>query len=110
MNVALIVTCIILEAARELCFKSAAHASTFREAIFKPIVWLGIIFWAIELGLWMQVLKTVPLSIAFPLMSLSYVIILISSAIVFKEHINKRHALGAFLITAGVACIGATEI
>lgn len=102
--------CIITEAARELCFKSAAHASKFKQTIAKPIVWLGIVFWAIELVTWTNVLEHVPLSIAFPLMSLSYVSILLASALVFKEQINKRHAIGALIITAGVACVGATGI
>lgn len=108
--VLLIGFCIIAEAARELCFKSAAHASTFRQTIAVPVVWLGFGFWAIELVAWTNVLERMPLSVAFPLMSLSYVVILLASAIIFRERINKRHAFGALAITAGVACVGATGI
>ena len=107
---ALIVFCIIAEAAREVCFKQAADASTLIQISKKPIVWLGIIFWAVELVVWTNVLEHVPLSIAFPIMSLSYVAILCVGAIVFKERINKRHAIGAMLVTAGVACVGATGL
>lgn len=107
---ALIAFCIIAEAAREICFKKAANASTLLQISRKPIVWLGILFWAVELVAWTNVLEHVPLSIAFPIMSLSYVAILCAGAIVFKERINKRHAIGAMLVTAGVACVGATGL
>ena len=106
----LILFCIIAETACQICFKSAADASSLKETLCKPIIWLGIILWGIEVVVWMHVLKTVPLTIAFPVMSLNYVAILLTSAWIFKEHITKRHAIGALFITMGVACIGATGI
>ncbi len=76
----------------------------------KPMVWLGIGFWGVELIACTIVLEHVPLSIAFPLMALSYVAIVLAGAWVLKEPVNCRHALGALLITAGAACVGATGI
>ncbi len=102
--------CILTEAARELCFKQAADASTFLQTFAKPIVWLGFVFWAVELVAWTNVLEHVPLSTAFLLMSLSYVAILMAAAAVFKEQVNKRHVIGALLIAAGVACVGVTGV
>ncbi len=102
--------CILTEAARELCFKQAANASSLPKILVEPIVWLGIGFWAIELVAWTNTLEHVPLSLAYPLMSLSYVTILLAGALVFRERVNKRHAIGALLITAGAACVGATGI
>lgn len=111
LSMALLISfCIVTEAARELCFKAAAHTPTFVQTIAKPIVWMGIILWAVELVAWINVIEHVPLSIAFPLMALSYVSILLASAVIFQEHINKRHAIGALLITVGVACVGVTGI
>lgn len=106
----LIIFCIITEAAREVCFKHAAHNTNFMAALSKPITWLGIVFWAIELISWVVVLENVALSIAFPLMALVYVAVVVAGALIFKEPVNKQHALGALLITAGVACVGATGI
>ncbi len=102
--------CIITEAARELCFKYAADDEDFFTALAKPVTWLGIIFWIAELMAWVVVLEQVPLSYAFPLMSLVYVAIVYLSAWVFKESVTFRHSVGALLITAGVACVGATGI
>jgi undecaprenyl phosphate-alpha-L-ara4N flippase subunit ArnE len=108
--IALIGLCILLEAAYQLCFKQAADHSAFAETLAKPILWAGIIIWGIELVAWTNVLEHVPLSIAFPIMSLTYITTLVASALLFKERVNKRHAIGALLITAGVACVGATGI
>ena len=43
-------------------------------------------------------------------MALSYVVIVIAGAVVFKEKINIRHAAGVLLITAGVMSVGVTGI
>jgi len=107
---ALIGLCILFEAGRELCFKLGADSATLLQALARPVIWLGIGFWAVEVVAWVSALEYMPLSIAYPLMSLSYVAILLGGALVFNEPVNKSHAAGAFLITAGVACIGATGI
>lgn len=108
--IALIGFCIVTEGMSQLCFKHAADASTLPETLSKPIVWLGILLWGVEVIAWINVLEHVPLTIAFPVMSLTYVTTFLAGAIVFKESVNKRHAVGALLITAGVACVGATGI
>jgi multidrug transporter EmrE-like cation transporter len=70
----------------------------------------GGFFLGIELVAWTVVLEHVPLSIAFPLMALTYIAIVLAGALILKEPVNIRHALGACLITAGVACVGATGL
>ncbi|EJZ22854.1 Permeases of the drug/metabolite transporter (DMT) superfamily protein, partial [Rhizobium sp. Pop5] len=34
----------------------------------------------------------------------------VAGAVIFRENINLRHATGVFLVTAGVACVGATGL
>jgi len=102
--------CVLAEAAREVCFKQAANHTALFKAILKPITWLGIVFWGIEIVAWTLVLEQAPLSIAFPLMALSYIAIVLAGALILKERVNVRHAVGALLITAGVACVGVTAL
>ena len=103
----LLAFCIVIEAARELCFKKAANDAGMIETLKKPLIWFGILLWAIELLAWTNVLENVPLTIAFPIMSLVYVIVLFGSSWLFDEYLNKRHILGALLITAGASIVGA---
>ena len=106
----LILLCILSEAAREVCLKIAADHTAFHRAVLKPITWVGVFFWATELVGWTTVLQHIPLSVGFPLMALSNITIVAAGAIVLKEKINLRHAVGALLITAGVACVGASNV
>ncbi|MGM4914113.1 permease [Rhizobiales bacterium] len=106
---AIIAFCILAETGRELCFKYGAASALF-ETLQKPVIWLGIVFWAVELVMWTRVLEQVALSVAFPLMALSYAAIAFAGAAIFKETINLRHALGIVLVTAGVVCVGATGL
>ena len=108
---ALIGFCILAETAREVCFKQAAKGTaSFLQSLSKPAVWAGIVFWGVELLAWMAVLERVPLSIAFPLMALSYVVTVFAAALFLKEAVGFRHAAGAGLITAGVMGVGATGL
>ena len=109
-NWLLIAFCTLTEAGRELCFKQAADKVSVSQALRRPILWLGIALWIIELAAWLRVLETVPLTIAYPLMALVYVIIQIGGVVLLKEPFTKRHGWGALLITVGVGCIGSTGI
>jgi len=108
---ALVIFCILTEVGREVCFKFAAdRAPDMWRTLLLPITWLGVMFWAVELFCWMLVLEQVPLSIAFPLMALSYAAMVVAGALFFSEKINQRHAFGVSLITIGVVCVGLTGL
>ncbi|MBI3440255.1 MAG: EamA family transporter [Proteobacteria bacterium] len=104
----LLLFCIVAEAAHEICFKYAADSSAPLVLMKRPLIWLAILFWGIYMVAWINVLEQVPLSVAFPVMSLVYVVIVAAGALILKEKVNVRHAVGALLITIGVACIGLT--
>jgi undecaprenyl phosphate-alpha-L-ara4N flippase subunit ArnE len=106
----LILFCVLAETAREICFKQSAMTGTLSGSMAKPLTWIGILFWAIELLAWAAVLTHVPLTIAFPLMALSYVTIALAGIVVFKERVNFRHVAGVLLVTLGVACVGVTGL
>ena len=105
-----LLVCMLTESARELCFKRAADGVAFAAALRHPLTWLGIVFWMVEITTWVMVLQDAPLSIAFPLMSLVYVLVTIAGATLLKEKVTKQHLIGALFITAGVACVGATGL
>jgi undecaprenyl phosphate-alpha-L-ara4N flippase subunit ArnE len=104
-----IVFCVAAETAREICFKYGA-AAKLTAALMRPVIWFGLVVWAIELVTWTIVLGHVALSVAFPLMASSYASIALAGALIFKETINIHHALGLVLVTAGVICVGATGL
>ncbi|WP_245441449.1 EamA family transporter [Rhizobium vallis] len=102
-----IVFCVLTEAGREICFKHGS-VNAVGMLLLRPAILLGILFWAVELVVWSWVLTKVPLSIAFPLMAMTYVVIALAGVVFFNEKINLRHACGIALVMAGIICIGTT--
>ena len=55
---------------------------------------------------WMTVLAELPLSAAFPLSAVNYLLIILASAVVFHEPLGALQAVGGATILAGVWLIG----
>lgn len=76
-------------------------------AIFRPKTLVGFSFYVVGTFVWLFVLSRVPLSIAFPLFSMSYFLVVILSATILKERVAWRYAIvGLVLISVGVSFIG----
>lgn len=75
--------------------------------IFSPLTIIGLALYVAGTLVWILVLSQVPLSVAFPMLSMSYFLVVILSATVLKEHVNWRLAIaGLLLISGGVSLIG----
>jgi drug/metabolite transporter (DMT)-like permease len=61
-------------------------------------VFSGALFWLAVLSRW-------PLSMAYPLLSISYIIGIIASVIFLKEKVNMVQVLGVLVIVFGVFLI-----
>ena len=67
----------------------------------------GFSLYVIGTFFWLMVLSRVPLSIAFPMFSMSYFFVVFLSATILREHVNWRFAIiGLLLISIGVTFIG----
>ena len=72
-------------------------------------VLLGLITWGASTICWLYVLRVTPLSRAYVLTSLTYVLIPLASVYVFGERIRLLHGVGTVLILIGVACVAAGD-
>ena len=59
------------------------------------------VFMAIQTLLWMYIIKHFPLSIAYPLGSMSYVFTMIAAMVFFHEDVNMLKWIGVFFIMTG---------
>ncbi|MCL5102631.1 MAG: hypothetical protein M1133_00760 [Armatimonadetes bacterium] len=76
-------------------------------AMLRPKAVVGFGFYVVGTFIWLLILSRVPLSIAFPMFSMSYFLVVILSATVLKERVDWRFAIiGLILISVGVTCIG----
>ena len=65
----------------------------------------GIVAWAASTLCWLYVLRVAPLSRAYGLTSLTYVLVLIASVYLFGEQVRPVHVLGTVLIVTGIVCL-----
>jgi len=70
-----------------------------------PIVG-GFCCYAIATLLYFQVLASLDLSVAYPTVSLGYVLVIIMSRVLFNEPVNLTRWLAAIIICAGVVLVG----
>lgn len=80
-------------------------APSIIKTIFNPYVFLGYVTYFISSILGLFVLKKFPLSVAFPSMSVTYVIILIVSVLFFQEKLTMSKILAIVAIIGGVGML-----
>ena len=69
-----------------------------------PFALCGLCFLGASL-LWMYLIKTFPLSIAYPMVSLSYVFGMIAAIVFFHESVSPVQWLGVLLIMVGCSLV-----
>lgn len=119
ISVALILVSIVLAIAGQLTLKSgmveigrigrrqvAAPAQTVARVAREPRVWAGLVLYSISAVFWLVVLSRVPLSVAYPFVGLSYLVVVALSRFLFHEHVPALRWLGVLVIAAGVALVG----
>jgi drug/metabolite transporter (DMT)-like permease len=73
-----------------------------------PSVWAAALFELTGLGAWMVILSEIPLSAAFSISALSYVLVVAAGWTWFREPIAVLQVIGGAAILTGVWLIGRT--
>ncbi len=81
-------------------------APTLVKILSNPNIWIGFIGFGGGSIFWLSVISRVPLSLAYPMLALSYVIIAIESWIFLGEGFHPLRIVGALVVGVGVALIG----
>ena len=63
----------------------------------------GLAAWAASAVCWLFVLRVAPLSRAYGLTSLTYVLVFVAGVALFGEHVRPLHVVGTLLIVIGIA-------
>ena len=72
------------------------------QALMNPFVIGGIATYGFTTMIWLIILSRVKLSVAYPIISLGYVMSIFFSWIFFKESVPRIRVLGAVIICIGV--------
>ena len=92
----------------QLFLKRAMESSAgkgFRDAGVLSFLGFGVFSMAIHFFLMLGLLAHLDLSFVYPFQGLSVIIISLAAAIVLREKLNLRLALGSALISAGVVLV-----
>lgn len=76
-------------------------------AMLEPRVLTGLALYTISTLFWLTALSRVRLSVAYPLISMSYPLVVVLSAVILREQVHWSYAIaGLVFISAGVSFIG----
>jgi len=73
--------------------------------IFNPWVFSGFLLFGISAIFWLVVLSRLDLSVAYPMVSLAYVLLTLAAVIFFKENVPLIRWIGILVICLGVILI-----
>ncbi|MEE8728998.1 MAG: 4-amino-4-deoxy-L-arabinose-phosphoundecaprenol flippase subunit ArnE [Rahnella inusitata] len=93
----------VITCAGQLCQKQAAQFSG--KGVARVLRWLAlaVLLLGIAMLLWLRVLQLLPLSLAYPMLSLNFVLITLCARWFFHEQVDGRHWFGVALIMSGIA-------
>jgi multidrug transporter EmrE-like cation transporter len=119
----LILTGVGLNAAAQLLLKVATrplsrftvfNADTLSSSIqilFKSIpFWTGMLCYAASICVWLGALSKAPVSTAYPMLSLGYVVVAFASVLWLGEALSGSKVLGIALICAGVVLVSRNSV
>lgn len=73
-----------------------------------PLVFLGLTFYAMGAVFWLLVLSKLDLSLAYPMLALTYVLIPLAAQFILGEQMPSLRWLGVGLIFVGVVIVSQT--
>jgi drug/metabolite transporter (DMT)-like permease len=104
---ALTLACVLAISAGQILFKLAARTATaadgFSSMLLNGYFYAALAVYAVATVLWVWLLKTLPLNVAYPFVGLAFVIVPLLGAWLLNEPLDWRHLLGGALIAGGVA-------
>jgi multidrug transporter EmrE-like cation transporter len=108
----LVLAAVVFSAAGQLFLKSGAQRLAglgelefLLAAARNGRVLSGLAAWIASTVCWLYVLRVAPLSRAYGLTSLTYVLILLASVTIMGEQVRRLHVVGTVLIVVGIACL-----
>lgn len=102
---------VVLNAAGQLLFKAARMAqpdAPVPQLFLHPQIWCGLGIYGLSAICWLWVLARAHLSLAYPILSLTFPIVLGLSALCFAEVITPMRWAGVGIIVFGVSLLART--
>jgi multidrug transporter EmrE-like cation transporter len=79
---------------------------TLLRAAKEPLLWVGLFLFGVSALFWLVVLSRVPLSVAYPIVGISYILIVLFAKVFLNEDVPPLRWLGVLVVAMGIAIIG----
>jgi drug/metabolite transporter (DMT)-like permease len=79
---------------------------TLLRAAREPRLWLGLFLFGVSALFWLVVLSRVDLSIAYPMVGVSYILVVLFARLFLNEHVPSTRWIGVIVVAMGIAIIG----
>lgn len=90
---------VLVSNAGDVSWRAAGHL------LQAPPLWIGLCCYGVSVLLWLGALSRVPVSIAYPMLSIGYIVNAIAAAFLFSEALTPGKMAGILLIVAGVVVL-----
>jgi drug/metabolite transporter (DMT)-like permease len=90
-------------------FSPASLRTVLPRILMNPFIWFGFIGFGLGAVFWLAVLSRVPLSLAYPILALSYFVVVVEAWLLLHERVTWQRLLGVGIIVAGVVVVGLSE-
>lgn len=116
LSFGLVLLGVLLNAGAQLALKAGTNAlgslvspdgavQTVFRVLFQPWILVGLVAYVLSFAIWIVVLSRVPVSIAYPMLSIGYVINVVLGYYIFGESLNWLKVLGVAVIILGVVLV-----
>ena len=119
-NLLLILFGVLLNASAQLFIKNGTNnlgiiyleisslIQTALKVIFEPFIFIGLLCYVISVAVWISVLSRTDVSVAYPLLSIGYVVNAIAAYFLYGENITQLKISGMIFIIIGTYLISQT--
>ena len=84
----------------------SAAGDTVMRAVKEPRLWVGLGLFGISALFWLVVLSRTPLSVAYPFVGITYILIVVISRFFLHEHVPLLRWVGVLVVALGIALVG----
>jgi multidrug transporter EmrE-like cation transporter len=103
VNFAFILTGVLLNAGAQLLLKAGTNARPLGLALaIEPHILAGLACYVVSVVVWVIALSKVPVSIAYPMLSIGYVVNAIAAYYLLGESVTPMRLVGIGIIIVGV--------
>ena len=92
----------------EVTFKTSILSELIK-LVFNPVVFSGLILYIVSTVLWLIALSKTTLNFAYPFTALTFVLVMVSSRVIFLENIPTLRYFGIILIILGLLLSSAAK-